>query len=328
MAQQRRTKGDGGLYRRSDGTWIGVVELPPSEGRRQRRRVASRDRNEAVTKLKKLRADVDAGRIAVTANTTIAKWLDRWLDEIHAEKIRPTTRRDYRTSIDRHIVPAIGTKRLDKLTTAHIRAMHQSIGSRRAAEKAHVILKKALGDAVREGMLTDNVATRIDAPKYRKPKRTGLSVELAQRIIAQAFRHGDISRGTRWAAAFLTGCRQSELLGLTWDCVDFDNGYIHVRRQLQQLAQVHGCGEPVAGAYPCGRTRPGYCPQARWNMAPDFDYEPCHKSLVWTQTKTAAGERFVPIVAPLLARLLELKSADGHNPHNLVWHRSGGKADG
>lgn len=323
--EKRRTRGDGGLYQRGDGAWVGVVELPVgADGKRRRRRVVSQDRNEAIRKLKKLRADVDQGRIAVTGNTTVAKWLDRWLTEIHAEKIRPTTQRDYRTSIDLHIKPSIGSKRLDKLTPAHIRGMQRTIGSRRAAEKAHVILKKALKDAVREGMLTSNVAERIDRPKYRKQKRTSLSVELAQRVIATAFTSRDESTATRWAAAFLTGARQSELLGLRWSYIDLNNGYMDISWQLQQLSQVHGCGEKTSAGWPCGRTRPGWCPQRHWELPPDFEHEICHRSLVWTRPKTGAGQRLVPIVAPLLAHLRELHGAQGINPHGLVWHRATG----
>jgi hypothetical protein len=99
MTEQRRTRGDGGLYQRADGAWVGVVELSAMPGQRRRRRVVSRDRNEAIRKFKKLRADVDEGRIAVTGNTTVAKWLERWINEIHADKIKPTTRRDYQTAI-------------------------------------------------------------------------------------------------------------------------------------------------------------------------------------------------------------------------------------
>jgi integrase len=326
--ETRRTRGDGGLYQRADGYWVGVVELARSEGKRRRRRVVSRDRNEAIRKLKKLRTDVEEGRIAVTGNTTVEKWLDRWITEIHAEKIRPTTLRDYRTSIQLHIVPAIGSKRLDKLTAAHIREMHKKVGSRRAAEKAHVILKKALKDAVREGMITDNVADRIDKPRYRKQKRTSLSVETAQRVIATAFASRDESTATRWAAAFLTGARQGELLGLTWDRVDLEHGIMNIAWQLQQLGQVHGCGAPVNGAYPCGRKRPGWCPQRRWDLNPDFEYQVCHRSLVWTAPKTAAGERWIPIVPPLLEKLRQLHDHQGVNPHGLVWHTFDGRPIG
>ena len=31
-----------------------------------------------------------------------------------------------------------------------------------------------------------------------------------------------------------TGLRQGEIVGLTWDCVDFDNGIIRVEKQLKR----------------------------------------------------------------------------------------------
>lgn len=325
----RRTRGDGGLYQRGDGYWVGVVELPPADGKRQRRRVVRRDRNTAISELKKLRGDVDSGRIAVTGNTTVEKWLDRWLNEIHGEKIRPTTKRDYQTAIDNHIVPAIGKKRLDKLSVQHVRQMHEAIGKRRAAEKAHVILKKALKDAIREQMITVNVAEMLDPPKYKKNHRTSLSIELAGRIISTAQRHCDEMGAARWVAAFLTGARQGELLGLRWSHVDLDNGYMDISWQLQQLSQSHGCGEKLSPtSYPCGRTRPGWCPDRRWDLPPDFEYEVLHGSLVLTRPKTAAGQRSIPILPPLLLKLRELHQHQGTNPHNLVWHEPDGRPIG
>lgn len=320
MSPKHRSKGDGGLYQRKDGMWVGVVELPQADGTRRRKVVYSKDRNQAIAKLKKLRRDVDEGRIAVTGNTTVEKWLQRWIEEIHGPRIRPTTKRDYQTSIDRHIVPAIGSKRLDKLTPAHIRSMHTRIGARRSAEKAHVILQKALKDAIREQMLTQNVAELLDKPRYKKTKRTSLSVELAKRIITTAFASRDEAEGTRWAAAFLTGGRQGELLGLRWEYVDLDAGVMDLSWQLQQLTQTHGCGEPVDGKYPCGRTRPGWCPQRRWDLPVDFEWEPCHRSLVFTRPKSEAGERFVHIVPPLLHHLRRLPRDNA-----LVWHHDDGR---
>lgn len=336
MTSKRRPRGEGSLYKRADGVWIGRVELPAGpDGKRRRKTVSSRSFDTASSRLRKLRNDVAEGRIAVTGNTTVAAWLERWITEVHADKIRPTTKRDYQTAITLHINPTLGRKRLDKLTVQHVRQMHAAIGKRRAAEKAHIILKKALKDAVREGMITVNVAERVDPPRYRRTKRSSLSVDVAQRIIATAFASRDVSQGTRWAAAFLTGARQSELLGLRWSYVDLDAGYMDISWQLQQLPQVHGCGESVrspgrkgTGPFPCGRKRPGWCPQRRWDLPPDFEFEVCHRSLIWTRPKTGAGERVVPIVAPLLTKLRELYAQRTHNPHDLVWHDDQGRPIG
>lgn len=329
----RRARGDGGLYQRADGVWIGRVELPPGpDGRRRQKTVSSRSFDIAAKNLKKLRADVDSGRIAVTANTTVGKWLDRWITEIHPHsprRPRPTTIRDYKTTIRLHIKPHIGNVKLDKLTPTHIRRMHAAIGERRAAEKAYIVLHKALDDAIKEQMLTHNIADAVYKPTYKKGKRLSLEFELAQRIILTAYTSCDESEATRWAAAFLTGARQAELLGLRWEFVDLERGVMRICWQLQQLPQVHGCGEPDKDDnYPCGKKRPGWCPQRHWDFEPDFEYEVCHRSLVWTRPKTGAGDRDVPILPPLLIKLRELYGRQGVNPHGLVWHYPDGRPIG
>jgi integrase len=118
---------------------------------------------------------------------------------------------------------------------------------------------------------------------------------------------------TRWATAFLTGARPRELLGLEWNRVDLTGGTLDITWQLQDLDQKHGCGEPEDGVYPCKRSRPGYCPQKRWDFQDGFEYRDCYKGMVWTKTKTEAGRRIVPIVAPLAA-LLEQHRLDTAGP--------------
>lgn len=323
VPEKRRTRGDGGLFKRADGMWIGRVELPPGpDGKRRQKTVSSKSFDKASAKLRKLRGDVEEGRIAVTGQTTVEAWLERWLTEIHADKIDPTTKRDYQTAIRLHINPTIGKKRLDKLTTQHVRDMHKAIGKRRAAEKAHVVLQKALKDAIREQMITRNVAEQVDKPKYAKGKRTAMALPLAKHVIDTAYRHCDESEATRWAAAFLTGARQAELLGLRWDYVDLQARSMDISWQLQQLSQVHGCGGT------CGRVRPGWCPQRKWDFPPDFEFEECHRSLVWTRPKSEAGGRDIPIIPPLLAKLRMLHDDQGANPHGLVWHYPDGRPIG
>lgn len=123
----RRPKGDGTLFKRGDGMWIGGVSFNGSDGKRRRKTVSSKDRNKALAKLRKLQKEIDAGQVPTTSATTVGKWLDHWLDTIRGPRIRPMTRRSYEQAIRLHIKPYIGAKRLDKLTAEDIRGMIRAI---------------------------------------------------------------------------------------------------------------------------------------------------------------------------------------------------------
>lgn len=320
---KRRAKGDGGLFKRADGMWIGVVELPiGGDGKRRRKFVSSKNRNECIRKLKALRADVDNNRIAVTPSATVEQWLNRWLVEIHKRKVRPNTFTGDEVIVRLHLIPHIGRRRLDQLTPAHVLAMHDAIETSRNAQRAHGVLQKALKDAERQGMVTRNVALLVDKPGHVAADREPLTVDQAKQLLRSAIDTND-PFATRWAAALLLGARQGELLGLQWSRVDLDAGEVDLSKQLQVIPPVHGCGERHGDkTWPCGFTRPGACPQHKWDLPRGFKHEQLDGSLFLTPPKTRG--RVVPIPAPLWAMLENVQNSV-HNPHNLVWHHDDGR---
>jgi integrase len=335
---KRRSPGDGGLFKRGDGMWTGSVEISSDDGRRRQKRVYAKDFRTAKAKLDKLRSDVKAGIIVspqgnttLTGSATVAVWLQYWVDEIKKPNVRPNTYDWYEEAIRLHIVPHIGRKRLNMLTSQNIRWMLQQVNTPANAQRAHKTLKLALKGAVVEGLIGRNVAEAVVKPEHVKQLRGALSVEDAKLAIRTAI---DLQEGhsdetapllaTRWAAAFLTGARPAELLGLEWDRVDLDTGLFDLAWQLQQVDRSHGCGEPTGDAYPCGKKRPTFCTNPQWELPASFEYRQCRGSLLWTRPKTSAGTRLVPIVAPLRAMLEQHRVVNGPNPHNLVWHRLDG----
>jgi integrase len=322
---KRRPRGSGGLFKRADGMWIGVVELDMgADGKRRRKFVSSKNRNEAIRKLKALRADVDAGKIAETSSATVAQFLEQWLNGPHKRKVRPNTFSGDERIVRLHIIPHIGHRRLDKLTPTHVLQMGDAIESSRSAQLAHGLLQKALKDAERQGMVARNVALLVDKPGHVAAEREPLTAEQAKQLLRSAIEHDD-PFATRWAAALLLGARQGELLGLQWSRLDLDAGEADFSMQLQVIPPTHGCGDRHSdGTWPCGHKRPAACPKHRWNLPRGFKHEQLHESLFLTPPKTKG--RIVPIPAPLWAMLIQYESQGiGSNPHGLVWHHDDGR---
>lgn len=326
---KRRARGEGSLIqRKSDGMWIGRVDLPSTNGKRRRATVKSMKYTVAMEKFNKLRREVEDGTYATSGTMTVAQWCEQWLEAIVRPRVRPGTFTYYEQTSRLHVVPHVGKIRLNKLTPANVLTMQQAVQkkSTRNAVAAQQVLQKALTDAIRWGLLARNVAELVDKPKHLTKSYGTLTADAARHLINTAVDRGD-PMASRWCAAFYTGARPAEILGLTWEHVDLEAGVIELAWQLQPHVKVHGCGATVDadGRYPCGRKRPGGCPKAKWNLPAGFDHRETEGSLLLTRPKTAAGWRVVPLAGPLLAMLRahRANTAGQDNPHGLVWHVDG-----
>lgn len=323
----RRGKGDGALFQRADGYWVGGVELPAGpDGKRRTKRVVRRNRNECAAALRELKRDLAAGRITGAANTTVAKWLDYWQREILPTRdIVAQTADGYRSHARLYVTPTLGHIRLDRLTPADIRGLYRHLTdtvSSRAAQKADQVLRLALHAAVRDGVIGTSVMDRVDKPRHTKQEAFAFDAATATRLLRVAEDTQGPMWAGRWALGFLTGVRESELLGLEWDRVAEDR--IDISWQLLRLQKAHGCGRPADGNYPCGKRRSSFCPQAHWEFPPGMRWRECVDTLVWTPPKTAAGRRIIPVIPAMSDILATLRAIDGPNPHNLVLHRPDG----
>ena len=322
----RRSPGDGALFKRKDGYWVGGIELPPGpDGKRRQKKVVRKSRNECLAAMRDLKNDLAAGQLP-TRTITVDKWLDYWLQEILPQrKLRPGTLTYYGNAVRLYIKPALGAKRMDKLTPAEIREMYKDLRTRvssHAALKADKTLRAAFKAAIRDAIITNSVMDRVDKPAHTAEEQQSFDATTSMRIIATAVQTQGEMWGARWALGFVTGAREAEILGLEWDRVDLDRGLLDMSWQLQRLTKAHGCGDPIDGGYPCGKKRPSFCPGAHWDLPVGLEWRQCEGSLVWTRPKTRAGKRMIPLIPQMAEILAQVKSG---NEHNLVFCEPDGR---
>lgn len=326
MSPKKRSHGDGGLWKRGDGLWVGSVDIYSHDGKRQQKRVYSKTRAECMRKLDELKEKIKGGLVIVTGHDTLGEWLDRWLED-RRPHVRQKTWKFYEETVRLHIKPTIGKVRLDRLTPQHLAHAIEQANSPRNAQRIHQVTNMALNRAVDMGVLARNPVAAIEKPQHAKKEQDVLSVAEAGALYAVAAANQPMM-ASRWAAALWTGARPAELRGLEWDRVDFDSAEFDLSWQLQELTRVHGCGEKRPdGTWPCGKKRSNACPHQTWDLPAKFEYRPCEGALWWTRPKTEKGKRIVPIVPPLLDLLREHRerTADQPNPHGLVWHWPDGR---
>lgn len=299
-----RSKGDGSIYqRKSDGMWCAMIELPRTvDGRRRRKTIVRKYKQDLVSEMRKVKADLaDRGDLP-TSSPTMQQWADYWLREVSAKRVRPKTQYEREADMRRYILPAIGKVRLDKLTADHVRKMHNHITddlglSSTTALRCHRVLSVCLRDAKRANRVTRNVATSdyVDAPSAAVVDVRTLTQDEALQVLAEAARRPD---GARWALSLLTGARTGEALGLEWERVDFTTGTLAFEWQLQRLIYEHGCGDT-----PCRFKRAGNCPHRYFKVPAGFEHRQVRGGLHLLRPKTRTGWRILPLVDPLLSVL-------------------------
>lgn len=242
MAKSRAAN-EGSVYKRKDGRWVAQVTTYDG-GKRRLRAIYARTQGDALAHLKAARKSADAGMPLPGVRLTVGTYLDEWLKS--RAQLRPESMRRYRDSVNLHLTPELGRIALSKLTPMQVEGAYARLAARglsgTTVQLAHGVLRKALGDAVKRGLVQRNVASHdlIDAPKRSTGEMRTLTLDEAARLLAAA--EGDALEAF-YVLALTTGMRLGELQALRWSSVDIE------RRRVRVVATLTGIvdGEPVLG---------------------------------------------------------------------------------
>ena len=227
----RRSAGEGQIRRRPNGTW--EARYVAADG--HRRSLYRRTKREATDALRDALGQAQAGIVPVDRRLTTAAYLDAWLESL---SVRPRTAQSYRGIVNRYLKPAVGRVPLSKLQPDHVLVMLRDLQRRgepplspTTVRYVYVVLRIALGRALKLGHVQRNVATLIDPPARERKERQPLSAEQARAFLASV--EGDRLEAL-YRLAIASGLRQGELLGLRWQDTDLEGSTLAVRHTLQQ----------------------------------------------------------------------------------------------
>jgi integrase len=170
----------------------------------------------------------------------MGEFLDEWM-----EAMRPVlgenTRYLYGVNIEAHIRPRLGAVRLrDLQASKHLNPFYADLrknGRRngkggladRTVRIQHVILHRALSDAVRWDRLARNPADQANPPKGEAKKTEPWSPEQVRTFLAAT---AEDRLSGLWQLVAATGLRRSEMLGLRWQDVDLQAGEVRISQTL------------------------------------------------------------------------------------------------
>ncbi len=231
-----------GYVAKKGNRWYAVVYegVDPVTGRERRRwHAAGTDRADAERLAARLAKELN-GRNDETRSLSFGAYLTRrWLPGKQIT-LAASSYAGYKRNVERHIVPALGHLALRRLRPHHLegfytRLLHGDDGSGLAPKtvyEIHLVIRGALSDAVRRGLVNRNVALDAHAPRLGaipKVEQRSWTAEELQAFLQAAAGHRLFA--ALWTAAF-TGMRRNELLGLCWSDLDVGAATLSINRGL------------------------------------------------------------------------------------------------
>ena len=227
----------GSIRQRKNGKWEARVTVgtDPGTGKPIRRSIYGNTQAEVRKQMIAVLRELDKNTYQAPEKVTVAQWMEEWLSTFCANKVKPLTLQSYQGIIKNHIIPAIGSLRLQAVKGTHIQRLYNSMTaaglSGKTIKNVSAVLHKAFGVAMKQGIIAANPCGAAELPKAEHKEIHPLTDNeiplFLSAIDASPMRNA-------YALCLFAGLREGECLGLSWGQVDFEKGRITVSQQLQK----------------------------------------------------------------------------------------------
>lgn len=212
----------------------------PKTGKQKQHSISGKTQAEVAQKLREVTAEIGQGTFQAACKLTIEGWSVIW-EQDYLFGVKPRTQDSYHSILRTHIRPELGKIKLESLNAHTIQHFYNSLTqkgrSAKTVKNVHSVLHELLQQAVKIGYLRVNPSDACTLPRVVKKETKPLDDDMIRQFL-------DAVKGHRFERLYLvtlfTGLREGEVLGLTWDRVDFEKGTVLIDRQLQKVKDDSG----------------------------------------------------------------------------------------
>jgi len=193
------------------------------------------DRREAESQLANIKEKYEQGRYREDEKMTVEQYLQRWLADYAKAAVRRSTYESYEWSINKHLIPRIGSIQLQKIKPMQIQTMMTELSKTKLSTTSvryiYNVLNIALNRAMKWQILTSNPCIAVEPPRKEKYQATAYDKEELQKLM-NASRNTFLYLPIILAAG--CGLRRGEVCGLRWQDILLDRKMLFVRHSLDR----------------------------------------------------------------------------------------------
>lgn len=174
------------------------------------------------------------GDISSSTDMTVDAWFNYWISEIKAKTVRWSTLSSYKRRYNNNIKEIIGSMVINDVKPMHcqnvLNVMDNNgyVGASMSLTKA--VLSAMFSDACENGLISVNPVTKsVKCPKKPEKNTRVLTLDEQEKFLTVA---KESINYNHFLFVLQTGVRSSELRGLKWSDIDFENRIIHIRRNV------------------------------------------------------------------------------------------------
>ena len=218
----------------------------PGSGKQIQRTITGKTQKDVSLKLRQLTTELDQGTYIAPNKLTVMSWMTTWQEE-YLQNVKPSTAYKYKVDINNYIIPRLGATKLEDLATPMIQRFYNDLLhpkkpetkalSAKTVRCIHGIFHSALSKAVQLGYLRMNPSDACELPRAVRKEIVPLEDDQISEFLKAIEGH---VHEYLYKITMFTGMREGEVLGLTWDCIDFNRGTLIIKRQLVRDRQKGG----------------------------------------------------------------------------------------